>query len=91
MPLLTRSAAEIKTTNGGGSRGDDEDDEQPPPHTIDGDIALSTSERIQMALSVFRADVENLERLFAVYTQHAVGAPKRRFLLLTVSLHLQSS
>lgn len=36
-----------------------------------------------MALSVFEKDVENFQRLFSVYIDHAVGEPKRRFLLLT--------
>jgi hypothetical protein len=36
-----------------------------------------------MSLSVFKEDVENFQRLFAVYVDHAVGQPKRRFLLLT--------
>jgi hypothetical protein len=36
-----------------------------------------------MSLSVFKEDVENFQRLFAVYVDHAVGHPKRRLLLLT--------
>jgi hypothetical protein len=36
-----------------------------------------------MALSVFKNDVENFQKLFSVYVDHAVGQPKRRFLLLT--------
>lgn len=36
-----------------------------------------------MALNVFEKDVENFQRLFSVYIDHAVGEPKRRFLLLT--------
>lgn len=36
-----------------------------------------------MALSVFKDDVENFQKLFSVYVDHAVGQPKRRFLLLT--------
>ena len=58
MPLLSRNAAEL--ASGGGSEktananhdDDERDDEPTPAHTIDGDVALSTSERIQMALSV---------------------------------------
>ncbi|KAI6192884.1 Pleckstrin-like proteiny domain-containing family M member 2 [Aphelenchoides fujianensis] len=50
---------------------------------LDGDIALSAGEVIQMAINVFRDDVENFQRLFAVYVDHAVGQPKRRFLCLT--------
>ncbi|KAI6183394.1 hypothetical protein M3Y97_00484500 [Aphelenchoides bicaudatus] len=50
---------------------------------VDGDIALSSGEIIQMSLSVFKDDVEKFQRLFSVYVDHAVGQPKRRFLLLT--------
>ncbi|KAI6239009.1 hypothetical protein M3Y99_00632600 [Aphelenchoides fujianensis] len=61
-----------------------EEDASPAVGTgLDGDIALSAGEVIQMAINVFRDDVENFQRLFAVYVDHAVGQPKRRFLCLT--------
>ncbi|KAI6180501.1 Pleckstrin-like proteiny domain containing protein [Aphelenchoides besseyi] len=61
-----------------------EEDVSPAVTTnIDGDIALSPGEVIQMAISVFRDDVENFQRLFSVYIDHSVGEPKRRYLCLT--------